>query len=107
MHRRGAEVLHELELLLGIARAGRDYQAADLFGPVVGHQCPGEQAVGHHVLKDVARCYSGSHEAAGAQLGRIVHIPLRKKSALGRPVVPLEVCRRRVWSIGTASRPAG
>ena len=83
MHRGGTEVLHELELLLGIARAGRDYQAADLFGTVVGHQCPGEQPVGHHVLKDVARCYSGSHEAAGAQLGRIVHVPRREEERLG------------------------
>ena len=30
-----------------------------------------------------------------------------KKSALGLPVVPLEVCRRKASSSGTASRPVG
>ena len=42
MHGGCAEVLHECKLLLGVARTSRNHQTADLLGPVVGHQRPGE-----------------------------------------------------------------
>ena len=50
-----AEILHQHQLPLGVARAGGDDEAADLLGAVVHDQRAGEQAVGHHVLEHVAR----------------------------------------------------
>ncbi len=83
MDRGRAEVLHEHQLPLGGAGAGGNDQAAHLLRAVVHHQPAGEQAVAHHVLKDILLGDAGHDERAGNEFGGVINVFAREEDGLG------------------------
>ena len=77
------EILHGLDLPLGVTAADGDDGHADPLGAVVQAQPAGEHAVGHHVLEHVAVRGPGPDDAPGQQVRPVLD------------VVPREIDHRR------------
>jgi hypothetical protein len=65
----GAELLQELKLARGVARARGYGQGHQPFGAVMKAQPPGKQPVAHHVLKHIPGPHPGHVHAPGYQVG--------------------------------------
>ena len=61
VHDGGAEFLHEPELAFCVAGARRDHGQARFFRPVMEPETAGKEAVGHHVLENVAPAAARAH----------------------------------------------
>ena len=68
------KVFQKLELPLGIARPGRDGQAAQPFGPVMDAKATGEEPVAGHVLKGVLGPHPDHVHAAGHEIGPGINV---------------------------------
>ena len=65
----GLEVLHDLDLPLGVARGDRDDRGTDQLGAVVQAEAAGEQAVAEGDLDDVVFGDAGGGDHPGHQVG--------------------------------------
>ena len=72
----GPEILHQLELALGVARARRNGHAAEALGAEMDAEAAREQAVAGHVLEHVVLAYARHVKAAGHEIGPAVDVGL-------------------------------
>ena len=102
---RRLEILHELDLALAVPGSRRNDEAADLLGPVVEAQAPGEEAVGHHVLEDVVLPHARHEHAPGHEVRRATQVTCRVEDDRR----PARRARRGVHAdeflLGTAKNP--
>ena len=69
VHDRGAELLHEPQLPLAVARADGDRERPEPLGAVVQADAAREQAVAHHVLEHVGLPHAGHVHGPGREVG--------------------------------------
>ena len=77
VHDRRAEFLHEPELALCVAGARGDHGKAGLLGAVMEPETAGKQAVGHHVLENVAPAAARAHHRPCHEARPVVDVFLR------------------------------
>ena len=73
---RGAELLDELDLLLGVAAAHRDHRGAERLAAVVGAEAAGEEAVAVGVEDDVLAARAGHAQRARHDRGPALDVAL-------------------------------
>ena len=95
------QVLHQLDLALGVAHAHGDDTGTDLFGAVMRAQAAGEQAVAVADLDDVAAPQAAGRERPGQRGGPAVDVApgvaddRRLARRARRYVVPHDLVQRR------------